>query len=105
MPWTKRLFDLVLAILVSLILLPLLLALALVIKATSTGPVIHWSDRVGYNNRIFRMPKFRTMRVNTPQLPTHLLTSPATYVTSVGHFLRRTSLDELPSCGAYLLET
>ena len=92
----KRGFDLSLALLHSLLLLPLLLTIALIIKATSKGPVLHWSDRVGKENRIFRMPKFRSMRIDTPQVPTHLLTNPSTYLTPVGSFLRRTSLDELP---------
>ncbi len=96
MSWTKRCFD-ILASFVSLVALsPLLLILAAVIKATSKGPAIYWSKRVGRDNRIFEMPKFRTMRIDTPQLPTHLLPSPESYLSSVGRFLRRTSLDELP---------
>jgi O-antigen biosynthesis protein WbqP len=79
-----------------LVLLPLLFTLALIIKATSKGPAVHWSDRVGKNNRIFPMPKLRSMRIETPQLPTHLLSNPAVYLTPIGSFLRRTSLDELP---------
>jgi O-antigen biosynthesis protein WbqP len=79
-----------------LVLLPLLLALALLIRATSKGPALYWSDRVGKNNRIFRMPKFRSMRIDTPQLPTHLLSNPAAYLTPIGSLLRRTSLDEFP---------
>jgi len=93
---TKRVIDLFLALILCVLLLPLLLAIAALIKLTSKGPAIHWSDRVGKGNRIFRMPKFRSMRVNAPQLPTHLLTEPSTYLTPIGRFLRRSSLDELP---------
>ena len=95
MHWTKRAFDVIFAFPLLLILLPLLLTLALLIKATSRGPVLHWSDRVGKYNTIFRMPKFRSMRIDTPQLPTHLLSDPAIYLTPIGSFLRRTSMDEL----------
>jgi O-antigen biosynthesis protein WbqP len=79
-----------------LVLLPLLLALALLIRATSKGPALYWSDRVGKNNRIFRMPKFRSMRIDAPQVATHLLSNPAAYLTPIGSLLRRTSLDEFP---------
>lgn len=75
--------------------IPMLL-IALLVKATSKGPVLFWSDRVGKNNIIFKMPKFRTMQVNTPPLATHLLTNPEQYFTPVGRFLRKLSLDELP---------
>jgi O-antigen biosynthesis protein WbqP len=95
-PWTKRVFDVLVAFPLLLVLLPLLLALALLIRATSKGPALYWSDRVGKNNRIFRMPKFRSMRIDTPQLPTHLLSNPAAYLTPIGSLLRRTSLDEFP---------
>jgi O-antigen biosynthesis protein WbqP len=95
-PWTKRVFDVLVAVLLLLVLLPLFFALALLIKATSKGSAIYWSDRVGKNNRVFRMPKFRSMRIDTPQLATHLLSDPALYLTPIGRFLRRTSLDELP---------
>jgi O-antigen biosynthesis protein WbqP len=76
--------------------------IALAIKLTSRGPVVHWSDRVGRNNKIFRMPKFRSMRVDTPQLPTHLMSDPAIYLTPFGSFLRQTSLDELPQLWSIL---
>jgi O-antigen biosynthesis protein WbqP len=85
-----------------LLALPLFVAIALLIKITSKGPTIYWSDRVGRNNRIFRMPKFRSMRIDTPQLPTHLLSDAAAYVTPIGSFLRRTSLDELPQLWSIL---
>lgn len=102
MPWTKRVVDMLVAFLLILFLLPLLFTLALLIKATSRGPVIYWSDRVGRNNRMFRMPKFRSMRIDTPQLPTHLLSDSANYLTPIGSFLRRTSLDELPQLWSIL---
>jgi len=70
--------------------------LALLIKVSSTGPILYWSSRVGKDNRLFLMPKFRSMRMETPQVATHLLSDPLTYLTPVGSFLRRTSLDELP---------
>lgn len=92
----KRLFDLILAVLAALVLgLPLVLV-ALLVKLTSEGPVLYWSDRVGRNNRIFRMPKFRSMRVGTPAVATHLLADPAAHLTPIGSFLRKSSLDELP---------
>jgi len=96
MAWYKRVFDISVSLLTIVLLLPVFLVLALLIKMTSKGPVFHWSDRVGRNNRIFRMPKFRSMRTETPQLPTHLLSDPEGYLTSMGGLLRRTSLDELP---------
>lgn len=73
-----------------------MLTIALFIKKSSRGPALYWSDRVGINNTIFKMPKFRTMEVNTPAVATHLLSNPEKYVTSTGRWLRRTSLDELP---------
>ena len=78
------------------LLLPIFVVAALLVKLTSEGPAIYWSNRVGKNNRIFRMPKFRSMRIDTPQLATHLLTDPQAFLTPVGSLLRRTSLDELP---------
>ena len=92
----KRLFDLTLVLVGAVIFACPLLIVAFLIKLTSTGPVIYWSDRVGRNNAIFRMPKFRTMHIDTPAIATHLLTNPASYLTPVGRFLRRSSLDELP---------
>jgi O-antigen biosynthesis protein WbqP len=73
-----------------------MLTIALLVKITSKGPVLYWSDRVGKNNTIFKMPKFRTMKADTPAMATHLMTNPEQYCTSVGSFLRKTSLDELP---------
>lgn len=92
----KRSFDLVLSLLVlGCVGLPMLLV-ALAVKTTSRGPVLYWSDRVGQYNRVFRMPKFRSMRIETPAVATHLLQDPDTWLTPIGSLLRRTSLDELP---------
>ncbi len=92
----KRAFDIAFGSMLIVMLSPLFLVLALLIKMTSRGPVLYWSNRVGKNNRLFRMPKFRSMRVDTPQVASHLLLDPASYLTPIGPFLRRTSLDELP---------
>jgi len=99
---SKRIFDLLLALLLSILLSPLLLIAALLVKLTSKGPVLYWSDRVGRENRIFRMPKFRSMRIDTPEVATHLLDSPATYLTPIGDLLRKTSIDELPQLWSIL---
>src|SRR4030067_3663808 len=79
-----------------------ILIIALMVKLTSKGPVLYWSDRVGINNKIFRMPKFRTMRINTPAVATHLLENPNKYLTPIGPFLRKLSLDELPQLRSVL---
>jgi len=92
----KRFFDLCLSLLALLILFLPILVVALMVRITSPGPIIHWSDRVGRNNNIFKMPKFRTMRINTPAVATHLLANPEHFLTPVGSFLRKSSLDELP---------
>jgi O-antigen biosynthesis protein WbqP len=92
----KRIFDISFSVLLLLLLSPLFLILALIIKMTSKGPILYWSRRVGKNNELFSMPKFRTMRIETPQVATHLLAYPAIYLTPIGGLLRRTSLDELP---------
>jgi len=92
----KRTFDLIISLLLLMVLsLPLIL-IALLIKVTSEGSVLYWSDRVGTNNAIFQMPKFRTMRIATPAVATHLLVDPDQYLTPVGKLLRKSSLDELP---------
>ena len=92
----KRIFDLMLALtILALLALPGLL-LALLVKATSPGPVLYWSSRVGQNNQLFQMPKFRSMRIDTPVVATHLLERPQDWLTPIGGFLRRSSLDELP---------
>jgi len=92
----KRLFDLFICFIAGLILLPFFIIITLAVRVTSRGPSLYWSDRVGLNNLIFRMPKFRTMQINTPAVATHLLTDPDQYLTPIGSFLRKTSLDELP---------
>jgi O-antigen biosynthesis protein WbqP len=92
----KRLFDILLSLAAMLAVGPVLLFLMVLVKGTSRGPAIHWSRRVGKKNRIFLMPKLRTMRVDTPDVATHLLANPNQWLTPVGGFLRRTSLDELP---------
>jgi O-antigen biosynthesis protein WbqP len=92
----KRLVDLIL-LLIALIFLSIpMLIVAIIVKLTSPGPIVFWSDRVGQYNRIFRMPKFRTMQVNTPNVATHLLVGAGSYLTPIGGFLRKSSLDELP---------
>lgn len=92
----KRIFDLVLAVALGIFLLLPLALIALSVGLTSSGPILYWSDRVGRNNTIFKMPKFRSMQSETPALATHLLDDPDVYLTTVGSFLRKSSLDELP---------
>ena len=92
----KRLFDVFLAAIVAVILVVPCTVVALMVKITSPGPVLYWSDRVGRYNHIFKMPKFRSMRTGTPAVATHLLTNPDSYLTPIGSFLRKSSLDELP---------
>ena len=98
----KRVFDLCLALVVALILLVPVLLVTLAVRLTSKGPALYWSDRVGRNNRIFRMPKFRSMRVDTPAVATHLLDNPSQWLTPIGSFLRKSSLDELPQLWSIL---
>jgi len=92
----KRLFDLCLSVLVGIIFMLPFLMVAAIVRLTSTGPILYWSDRIGRYNKLFKMPKFRTMRVDTPALATHLLPDPKQFLTPVGSFLRKSSLDELP---------
>jgi O-antigen biosynthesis protein WbqP len=92
----KRLVDLILLVVALLFLAVPMLIVAIIVKLTSPGPIVFWSDRVGQYNCIFRMPKFRTMQVNTPNVATHLLVGAGSYLTPVGGFLRKSSLDELP---------
>lgn len=92
----KRLFDLVFVLFSLCIFFIPLLLVAFFVRLTSPGPVLYWSDRVGKHNKIFKMPKFRTMRVDTPAVATHLLTDPGRFLTPPGSFLRKSSLDELP---------
>lgn len=99
----KRILDLFLALIAGLFLLLPLLAVAIAVKLTSRGPVVYWSDRVGRQNTIFKMPKFRSMLVDTPAVATHLLTNPDQYLTPIGSFLRKSSLDELPQLWSILI--
>ena len=92
----KRVFDLVVGLITLLFALIPMLLIALSIRTTSKGAVLYWSDRIGQVNKIFRMPKFRTMQVETPVVATHLMANPDKYLSSFGGFLRRSSLDELP---------
>ncbi len=92
----KRIFDMILALILLAALSIPMLVIAVLIKLTSRGPVLYWSDRIGVNNTVFKMPKFRTMRLGTPAVATHLLQNPDLYITPVGSFLRKFSLDELP---------
>ena len=92
----KRLFDIVASTVLLLVFAVPMALIALLVRLTSKGPILYWSDRVGSNNRIFRMPKFRTMRIDTPEIATHLLADPGRYLTPIGSLLRRTSLDEVP---------
>ncbi|MCB5207074.1 sugar transferase [Methylovorus mays] len=98
----KRTFDVVLALLLILIFSPLALLLWLAVRMTSPGPAVYWSNRVGKNNHIFRMPKLRSMRIDTPAVATHLLNDPARWLTPIGAFLRKSSLDELPQLWSIL---
>lgn len=98
----KRVLDLVLCLmLLSLLLVPIVIV-ALAVRLTSKGPALYWSDRVGRHNRIFKMPKFRSMRIDTPALATHLLQNPEHWLTPIGSFLRKSSLDELPQLWSIL---
>lgn len=92
----KRIFDLILATVAAILLLIPVLLTAVLVRLTSRGPVLYWSDRVGRNNKIFKMPKFRSMQMGTPAVATHLLSDPESYLTPIGSFLRKSSLDELP---------
>ena len=92
----KRTFDLVFALVLISTLFSILILIVIFIKLSSKGPVLYWSDRVGKNNRIFRMPKFRTMKTKTPEIATHLMKNPKQFLSPIGGFLRQTSLDELP---------
>jgi len=98
----KRVFDICLGCLATLILLVPMLLVAMAVRLTSNGPALYWSDRVGRNNVIFKMPKFRSMRVGTPAMATHLLTDARSHLTPIGSFLRKSSLDELPQLWSIL---
>jgi O-antigen biosynthesis protein WbqP len=92
----KRIFDLFIGILVLVLLFVPMLLISIAIRLSSKGPALYWSDRVGKNNKIFKMPKFRSMLIDTPAVATHLLDNPDAYLSLIGGFLRRSSLDELP---------
>lgn len=98
----KRIFDLMLAVAALAILIVPIALVAVLVRLTSPGPVLYWSDRIGRNNRVFRMPKFRSMRVDTPAVATHLLPDAVNYLTPIGSFLRKSSLDELPQLWSIL---
>ncbi len=99
----KRLFDLVLAALVGVLFLIPVVVVSIAVRLTSQGPALYWSDRVGRNNVIFKMPKFRSMHLDTPAIATHLLPNPDAYLTPIGSFLRKSSLDELPQLWSILM--
>lgn len=99
----KRAFDFLMAAGALVALSPIMLATAVAVKLTSKGPAIYWSDRVGRDNRLFRMPKFRSMRTETPAVATHLLTDTTAWLTPIGGLLRKSSLDELPQLWSILV--
>ena len=99
----KRIFDLLLAIAATFILAIPVVLVAAAVRLTSAGPALYWSDRVGRHNKIFKMPKFRSMRTGTPAVATHLLADPGAYLTPIGSFLRKSSLDELPQLWSILV--
>lgn len=98
----KRVFDLLLAVVIGASLSIPLLLIALSVRTTSPGPVLYWSERVGRNNALFKMPKFRSMKTDTPAVATHLLPNPQSHLTPIGGFLRKSSLDELPQLWSIL---
>ena len=91
-----RFFDIIISIILIIVLIPLLVIVSLIIILETKGPVVHWSKRIGKDEKIFFMPKFRSMIINTPDLPTHLMGNPLKYVTRSGHYIRKFSIDELP---------
>ena len=99
----KRVFDILLCFIATLFLCVPLLLVAIAVRSTSKGPTLYWSDRVGQNNKIFKMPKFRSMRLGTPAVATHLLLDASSHLTPIGSFLRKSSLDELPQLWSILV--
>lgn len=99
----KRLFDLLLALCAACVLAVPVIVVAVAVRVTSSGPALYWSNRVGKGNQIFKMPKFRSMRVGTPAVATHLLANPTAHLTPIGSFLRKSSLDELPQLWSILV--
>jgi O-antigen biosynthesis protein WbqP len=98
----KQIFDLVIGVVVLLFAFIPMLVVAVLVRMTSKGSALYWSDRVGRGNKIFRMPKFRSMRIDTPAVATHLLSDPDAFLSPIGGFLRRSSLDELPQLWSIL---
>lgn len=99
----KRFIDFMLALIASVLLALPIFIVAILVKSTSPGPVLYWSNRVGKNNQIFKMPKFRSMEIGTPAVATHLLQNPKAYLTPIGSFIRKSSLDELPQLWSILV--
>lgn len=99
----KRLFDIALSATLLIVFLPLMLAIALLVRLSSAGPALYWSERVGKFNAIFKMPKFRSMRLGAPVVATHLFNDPSKYLTPFGSILRKSSLDELPQLWSILI--
>lgn len=99
----KRLFDVALVLCAMTVLVFPVLVIGVLVRLTSRGPALYWSDRIGRDNRVFRMPKFRTMRLGTPAVATHLLKDAASHLTPIGSFLRKSSLDELPQLWSILV--
>jgi O-antigen biosynthesis protein WbqP len=99
----KRMLDVLVTLVAVVIFAIPMILVGLAVRFTSRGPILYWSDRVGRNNVVFAMPKFRTMRVDTPVLPTHLLADASSYLTPIGSFLRKSSLDELPQLWCILI--
>ena len=99
----KRVFDVLLSLILIIVFAIPLILLGIAVKLTSPGPILHWSKRIGRNNKIFLMPKFRSMKVDTPQVATHLMQDPTSYLTPIGSFLRKSSLDELPQLWPVLI--
>lgn len=103
MNFCKRVFDILLVICIALVASPILLLIPIAIYVTSTGPALYWSNRVGRHNKLFSMPKFRSMRIGTPAVATHLLADPKLHLTPLGPFLRKSSIDELPQLWSILV--
>jgi O-antigen biosynthesis protein WbqP len=101
--YVKRVFDLLLALAAAVVLAVPVMLVAVLVRLTSPGPALYWSDRVGRHNRLFKMPKFRSMQIGTPAVATHLLADPKSHLTPMGSFLRKSSLDELPQLWSILV--
>jgi O-antigen biosynthesis protein WbqP len=99
----KRIFDLLLGVAILVLLVAPMLLISIAVRLSSKGPALYWSDRVGKNNKIFKMPKFRSMLTDTPAVATHVLDNPDIYLSPIGGFLRRSSLDELPQLFSVLM--